>query len=254
MRHRRKTRYRWFPTAGTIINAGEETYGYSQYEPNFIGPQPSRGTPPSLNVDIAYFPLVRDETASELYGLTQGVSLRDLVEGQDWVAKRLVGSVFVAVGGVGVAGLDYWYNVEVTCGIAVARAKEANGELIDLDPVDYDPQAIDNSADSWMWRRSWVLSKPVQSGDRTPPGTWDAIWPTTNATGYGDIRSGTHIDVKSARRIRREERLWFIMKATGWDPGVAETTAGTNQQPPVSITADIRVLGTMRRGQTTKRL
>lgn len=254
MRRRRKgSPYRWFPTAGTTVGSGEEQMSFSWYGPGNINPQPAQFTPPSLGVDINYFPLVRDEYMSEAFGTQQGASLRDYVEGQDWILKRLVGSVFVGVGAVGDSSTgEFWQNVKVTCGIAVARAKETNGEVIDLDPIDYDPDAMDNSADSWVWRRSWMLSKPVQSGEG-PPATFGYIWPQTNA-GYGDIRSGPHIDSKVARRITRELRLWFIYRCMGWNGAQAATLDEPSNQPPVSILADIRCLGAMRRGRTTKTL
>lgn len=255
MRRRKGSKYRWFPTAGTTVTVGESTYSYSWYGPAIITPQPSQANPPALGTDIGYFPLVRDETVSEEFATQQGYSLRDTVEGQDWLLKRLVGSVFVACGAVGTptsAAGDYWCNVKVTCGIAVARAQQSNPEAIDLNPVDYDPENIDNSADSWVWRRAWMLSKPVQAGEGTP-GTFDFVFPITNVN-YGSMREGTHIDSKVARRITRELRLWFIYKVSGWSGPLADTADNVSNQPPVAVLADIRVLGAMRRGRNTKQL
>lgn len=255
MRRRKGSKYRWFPTAGSFAQIGESVYAYSWYSPQFIQPQPSNVSPPALGTDINYFPLVRDESQSEAFGQQQGVSLRDYVEGQDWLVKRLVGSVFVFCGGSADPSSHPWSGVKVTCGIAVARAKDADGEVIDLDPVDYDPDNMDNSADSWLWRRTWLLSKPVQTGDLDPPGTYDGIFPNFNgAAGYGDIRSGTHIDSKVARRITRELRLWFIYRVVGFNGTQLANLASQANQPPVSVLADIRVLGGMRRGRTTKTL
>lgn len=232
---------------------GEDQYGYSFSDAaTFLQPQPDRGSPPAPGTDITYRAFVNDTTFSQHAGSPQGVSLRDEVEGQDWLLQRIVGSIFVACGAAQSQFTlgEVWTEVIATVGILVARAEDDNGTIIDMaNADDYDPQAVDNTANPWVWRRSWALSMPVSSLEPSPPGPFRAVWPMTNA-GYNSMREGTHIDSKVKRRVLREQRLWMVSRVSGWSGQNAPAASGAQDlQPPVSFTSDVRIYGAMRRGR-----
>lgn len=59
-------------------------------------------------------------------------------------------------------------------------------------------------------------------------------WPRSTSD-YGSVYDGPHIDQKTARRISKEERLFFIL--SGVNVGNAATTAGA-----VRLVLDYRLL------------
>lgn len=249
MQHRRKSRFTWLPTLGTDITVGEETTGYS-YTRQVLTPEPSGGTGATAN-NSEVIPLVADATF-EASDRTDALTLRDRVEGQDWLLKRIVGSIFVA--GTEPQSLDQnrsavWQAGLVTVGFLVARAGDLNTNSIDLTRQEADPQSVDNTWNPWIWRRSWLIGFPgVNPDGGVPQGFFGGDIANSNMA-YGDMRSGPHIDSKVSRRIRKEHRLWLSVKVTGWDPFLLNVAGSIDFQPQVSICTDLRFLGAMRRSK-----
>lgn len=236
---RRKNRGTWFPVLGTREQAGDDTH----WDTSWFGALPTpttSGAPSSLNVRALTF----DSTQEPDDVISQNFSLRDLVEGQDWTCQRIVGKFHAqTLEGTSDPEGD-WANARVALGIFVARSKDDAQSEPDLDPVEFDPWVQSNAADSWMFRRTWVLGNtrinPVDQGGPTFPGT------TAN---YGSVLDGPHIDVKSKRRIQREERLWGVISVRGWTPGFADPIAPTLE---VHWTFDYRIHGAMRRASNKR--
>jgi len=257
MRRRRRNRGTWFPTLGTHINVVEDDYFDAGFIFETLSVPVSLGTGPVFYGPI---PVTKDQTLNpeEVAG-TADVSLRDIVNGQDWLLQRLVGKIFLNVesnqagfipsGGGAEPVTDIWPYVKVTAGFFVARADEADNQ-VDLESYESDPQRLDNIQNPWIWRRTWILKEPQAvplpaGGPALPiPGEF----PISNA-GYGSVADGPHIDSKVKRRIRREQRLWFVVAASGWNGTQIQVLGEPGDQPEVRGYLDLRIFGSLRRSR-----
>lgn len=175
-------------------------------------------------------------------------SLRDLTEGQDWFLKRIVGKIFVSCDNSSIEDDTTWPYVKVTAGFFVARATDDVQGIVDLETVELDPTLSDNVRNPWIWRDQWILRNPASSNEYAALNNFS---PTNNWTAYGSsAKDGPHLDIKTARRIMTEHRLWFVAVAEGWSPApVLSMTVEQGQQPAVTVDLDVRVLGAMRKAR-----
>lgn len=242
MRRRRSNRVTWFPTLGATFVQNTSSRITTLFFENLI-PELATGLPVSQgNTSLFCIPITRDSTSQAAQGLSGG-SLRDYVEGQDYVLKRIVGSIFVTQKGSAQTSSVAWQKTIITCGFLVARAEEVTQVAVDLDDVEVDPQGQDNVANPWIWRRSWMLGNNLS----TSPG--DGLTLPMNNMVYGAGMSGPYIDSKIARRITKEHRLWFAGSIIGLSDATLAVSGTKFQQPTVSVWADLRILGSMRRGK-----
>lgn len=229
------------PTLGGISTSGGSSYGLSYFsgvietDGGALGPTDLYVTP--IVPDASFF----TDAASE-----QGLSLRDLTEGQDWLLKRIVGKIVVNVPAV-VRTIDQApYIFTVGAGFFVGRADDNNPNVPDTNNAEIDPLGSQNIRQPWIWRRTWVLrnsSQPVPTLGF--PETW---LPGSNvSSGFTAAEDGPNIDSKIARRIRREERLWFVVNAYGKDKLSDDTAGGYAATGICEFSLDYRVLGQMRR-------
>lgn len=243
---RRKGKFTWFPVLGSVFQDGGDTRRVSAFFNELVVNNSDAGSP-TIGTGMFIQPIVPDFTPQEDGGTTN-FTLSDFVQGQDWILKRLVGKCFVS--------LDWsrseditggWPAVLVTAGFFVARASENNGGDVGLDDTSIDPQGALNTQNPWIWRRSWLLGT-----DLNPSGEFNRNpgYPQNNLAGYGSgILDGPHLDSKVARRIMREQRLWFVCSAQGISPsGISVGGEGT-ADISVNVVLDVRVLGAMRRGR-----
>lgn len=190
-----------------------------------------------------HYPIVPDFTVFP--DGTTAHTLRDDVEGQDWILKRIVGRFMLNL----VDGVDIWTNGEtwpqvlLTAGFFVARATDDDQEDPDLSPAELDPQANDNVRQPWIWRRTWLLQSPAAGASgisrigNFAKSTYD----------FGNSIEGGTIDTKIARRIRREERLWLSLSTMGYQNDTTSVTGNLVLQPMIAGLIDLRILGAMRR-------
>jgi len=251
MRRRSKRKYTWFPIIGTRVGVEGEQYDVTFGGFPALTPNPNSGAPPNEGDptfgDSGIQALVPDRSIEES-GHSNTSSLRDLTEGQDWLLKRIVGNIFVAAGPDSAPGgstnADVWSSLMVTVGILVARSQDDNPDSPDFTTNDeFDPMAVNNAMNPWVWRRTWWLGPPGEASN-----TWQGVLPNTN-TEYGDMRSGPHIDSKVSRRITKEHRLWLTARVIGYDPLVQSVALAQNVQPFATIVTDLRILGAMRKGR-----
>lgn len=236
----RRNRGNWFPTLGTSWGGG------SFWDASFSGGtgtvQDNRGDGPNQNV----FPVTRDFTQFQTTGQAlTGPSLRDVTEGQTWRLNRIVGQLHVSVQESNTAiGNTTWPKVQIAAGFFVARAADSDQSLPDLTFDEIDPFWVNNIQNSWIWRRSWILGRPLASN------VGFAAVPCSNNE-MGDM-SGPFIDSKMKRLIQREHRLWFVIGAIGWDGTSVQYLPDEGfLQPYVDFNLDIRVHGQMVRSKTS---
>jgi len=173
-------------------------------------------------------------------------TLHDLVSGNGYRLRRLVGKCFVGAGGAPLAANTDATWVDVAAGFMVVRTDDSGNPTTDFDEVN--PLAQDSANDPWIWRRRWLLNPYVGQRFHAAPGlgTTGALlyeWPATNVQ-YGSVQDGPHIDQKTARLIGPEERLFFIIAARG-TLGGADVPANW-EGGQVQCLLDLRILASMR--------
>lgn len=238
----------WFPVNGEIWNNGEQSWydAAATLATGFVGTD--RATGPSQII----IPVTSDQTVLQGPSPPVGIqSLRDIVEGQNWLLKTLVGNCTVivnpsAAGGTPYTQEDKWLRVHVGAGFFVARAQDDDPTFPDLTFRDVDVLDSGNTQNPWIWRRTWILDNPAnyietETGHVT-------VWDTSTNRELTDPQ-GPFFMTKSVRRIRREERLWFTVGAIGWDGERPNVNAPQSVQPSVSVHLDLRIFGKMMRGK-----
>lgn len=198
---------------------------------------PPFSTPVDPVVTIA--PLVKDEPQGVS---TASSSLSDL-EGSAYRLRRIVGKIFIQCSQFSGAEGGAATKILTTCGIIVLRVDEAGLPLSNATPEQYDVNALDAVRDPWIWRRSWGLGSNGQPDDE-PPRDLTPAFPPSNVY-YGSALDGPHIDAKTARLISDEERLFLVWSSIALD--------GNVDLQQLVLTADLRVLATMRKQSGNRR-
>lgn len=179
-------------------------------------------------------------SAAQGFGASE-LTLQDLVQGQSWRLRRIVGKFFCTAGASEGGSATNVTAVQVAYGFIVCKTDAFGSPTTQFDTTN--PLAQDSADDPWIWRRSWVLNP--QGAAATPTFVDDQWWgfPKSNV-GYGSVLDGPHIDSKSNRIIGPEERLFGVMaiKLLGTD---------NDELPPVGTSIqvrgylDYRLLGSM---------
>lgn len=245
----------WFPITGATWTNEGETFNDVSFT---LTPGPV-GVDRSLRPGLEVIPLTRDYTpinANDTSDINQKPTLRDFTEGQDYILSSIVGNVdwFVDANTNQLAVFDpaeQWTYVKITSGFFVGRTGDLDETLPDFTADEIDPQVSTNSQNPWIWRKSWILANPAnrtQVGidpDNVPVYTEDDI---SSNRSLSDLR-GPSIITKSKRRVRREERLWFVTSVIGWDGPRGSVSGGAPLQPTVKGNLDIRIFGKMVKGK-----
>lgn len=236
IRRRRRRKYTWFPILGT--SQGEST---------------SRATIASLALDVSTTgvsvvgvkPLTYDVPADNetAYGnLT--TPLNDFI-GDEYFLKRIVGKLYVQnlfTNGT-VPGSDAPPQL-ITAGFFVARCDESDSNqpvAFSSEPDLYNPALTDTVREPWIWRRTWLLGN---GGQGTAGGGAFAL-PAANNQEASSFE-GTHVDAKTARRIRQQERLFLAVASQNYPLVTATPTGALN----VILTGfDLRILGSLRKSR-----
>lgn len=149
--------------------------------------------------------------------------------GSEYFLKRIVGKCHVWVDGrVASQNQDPSgpLSLTVTAGYFIARAGAFPDENSPIGGTNlssnqtfesYNPEALQTTREPWIWRRSWVVSQQNNEGAlsyliQNPLGDvrmWDS-GPQNNWEGRS-VADGPHIDAKTRRRVRQDERLWFAV-------------------------------------------
>lgn len=182
---------------------------------------------------VGEIPLVIDDTRDPT---APGDSLSD-IENSGYRLRRIVGKIFCVTlqvdadtaGIILVTAGIIVRRTDIATGTSTALAADATGALIA-------PGEIQNNADPWIWRRTWLLCNNLAQA----PGNFAAnLLPESNVE-YGSAVDGPHVDQKTARVIGPEERLFLDVSSTVVTPGGGVIPLTTQ------VWTDLRVLGSMR--------
>jgi len=146
-------------------------------------------------------------TESSLSGGPGGLSL---AAQQGWIAKRIVGSIFVGVGNTAGASA----TATVVCGAAIFHETVSLNNALETGHFDkYNPLNQETAQTRKLWQRVWVLNNPYYTPDEVGILAAGVNFPTTNVE-YGSIREGSHVDVKSKATMQLGANLFFGFWAT----------------------------------------
>lgn len=239
VRRKRKTRYTWLP----IVPGFEWTDKGNSCVNRFILDIPTDGS-----VIAGAVPVLEDQPQDP--GTAEGIGEQ---VGNEYLLKRIVGKLFLSTTYAATTTPEQknYRPIIVTAGFFVARADPTNfsGPIGAAEgPGLYSPLEANLTRQPWIWRRSWMLGpggfnfNGVNPVDQVVPQGLDGqlSWPLNNYT--GSVLDGPHIDAKTARRIRLEERLWFGIAAAS-----ASTIGFTDVAAFVNVDLEARYLGAMRR-------
>lgn len=257
-RTKRRARYTWLPTVGTASPAGPES------DDNSSGRSFSLDIPADGSSNVLISTLTFDEP-QEGDKLLQSTSPLGTILGNEYFLKRIVGKIFIMhQGGVNSAAGDPSLPAAALVGVGffVARANdESQGADSPIGSAslserqeNYSPLSEDAIREPWIWRRTWVLGNPLMranreglafSGVAAQETTFEGVFfpPTTAA--YGSVADGPHIDAKTARRIKQDERLFFVVATRIWD----QSPIPVNNTGLLRGYLDFRLLGALRKAR-----
>jgi len=164
-----------------------------------------------------------------------GSSLKDLTAGNEYKLRRIIGKVHATW--YQASGEYQFGGIEFAAGLMVRRLSD-NVAVNELDSEIHPLQGT-TAEDPWIWRRKWIL------GEESSVNFPYSYYPRTTA-GYGSVQDGPHLDQKTSRVIKREERLVMHFAARAINhPAGALTFIGTNGFN-VHINWEVRLLGSLR--------
>lgn len=259
MAKRRSRKYTWFP----VIEQQSQPEGQEQYD-NTAGIQfdlvVNQGT------DIHILPVTFDSPSepSDFAASDHGVLAGML--GQEYFLRRLVGKVFAEYKGEQVANLIPAQPHAALFGAGFFVARASDSEVAGVGGADspigvstsqevienYSPLSGSTIREPWIWRRTWILSnkgqRDIQSAQSSTGDRNFAIgtgFPDTTA-GYGSVMDGPHLDAKTGRLVRSDERLWFVVAARHWPLNDLDTNFASGE---INGFLDLRILGALRRAR-----
>lgn len=221
---RRRNKATWLPISPTYW--GEGQVGTTFYETTTTFPVDVTNG----DTVLTYYPLVLDETTEPDSG-AEGTSMRDVVEGQEYILDRLVGTCWVKSD-----ARDTARGVRIIAcfAVAVLPVDDLAENTPALDPVDFNPLLATNAMSPWLIRKCWILSTNADPGFSYPTSSGFSFSPSQNLDTNG---------VK--RRIRREQRLFAICAA-----GMLSHTTDV-ETTITTFGSDLRALGHMVRAKNT---
>lgn len=165
-------------------------------------------------------PVVRDGLQNPL---TATSSLADITQ-SGYRLRRIVGKMWVEA--VFNNGADDGASAACTAGFIVLRTDDQGLPLSAAANDTYNASIIENQADPWIWRRTWLVSNASSSSaNGNPPfanGQFLQNSPYSNQWLGGNM-DGPHIDAKTARIVGPEERLFLVLSSTGLGIGDPQT-------------------------------
>lgn len=229
---KRRTKYTWLPISGSAAQVEGDPQRANKRGVGIVSIDGAE--------DLEIIPLLLDTPAETA---NQDETLADII-GSEYFIKRIVGKLFCSYSQVPGSQGDIPVSVLVTAGFFIARADTALGQGVPVGTDDalnnYSPAAAINIREPWVWRRTWMLGNEALEALTVNSPTW----PGRN-TSYSGVMDGPHIDARTARRVRKEERLFFALSC---GRAFSDAQEGTPDGPAnVNWLLDYRVLGALRK-------
>lgn len=236
---RRRFKGTWFPGFGTEGDGGE---------PRTAGLYDHITHDNTAKSTTQVFAIINDSPRVDPDDETQ--SLADTI-GSEYALRRIVGK-FHANFGV-TSGTPEELVVKLGLGFFIARENESlDGVPIGVEEEtwaysggsgwesnafdSYSPLALETTRQPWIWRRTWTLFANA--------GTAGWLLPQSTMN-YGSVLDGPHIDAKTRRRVRQEERLYVAIGLQYQALGHSETPGDVT----VFYDLDLRYFGALRKAR-----
>lgn len=259
-RRRRKPRVQWLPNTGTDL----------------IGV--ARGTNPAdcsaaieINIltdgtgSVVETPMVLDGNPQEAEAGAALATIQKtgLNQNAEWGyrLRRIVGKQACAVALVDSNQPNAFSGVWVKAGIIVRRIDPETGLSLALSTgttSSLDPTLLGNVSDPWIWQRSFFLSVDPTGNVQPAPGGQSASMTAilagfpTSTFDCGGTKDGPAIDIKTARRLGPEERLFHNLSIQGLP--LSQSSGGVVANTlQLYYLIDYRVLGTISSAAGNKR-
>lgn len=237
---RRKPRVAWLPPALTDrlgTAPGVATVGIQSASFIRVLTGPGLSAPPN-NEEIALVKDFANAGSGAVQQLTD-LTLAD-IQSSGYRLRRVVGKIIVIVlQDEAVTGPTIF---KVTAGLMVRRTNDGGQSAASTAALNADEISvsnIQNFADPWIWRRSWVMANKTPGALAIDPSS--AVLPGSNIFGYGgSVHESSHVDAKTARIVGPEERLFLDISVEGVN-GNAQDDPGA-----VLVVGDLRTLGSLR--------
>lgn len=219
----------WLPPDPYNAVGFDDTIPISATDQSIIkqGTAPLGGT--LADSGVVDIPLVGDFNQDRVVGetLATGPTLADARFG--YSLKRVVGKIWVHAPNFDPGLADAAYLWCVTAGLIVRRTDDVGDPLT----IQTNPQLYDAAGDPWIWRRSWIVCNQVQAllAQSTTP-----AYPQNNVAGLPSALDGPHIDAKTRRTIKQEERLYLHI-------GTVALNGTAQDQFVLRWVADLRFFG-----------
>lgn len=237
---RRKPRVAWLPPALTDrlgTAPGVATVGIQSASFIRVLTGPGLSAPPST-VEIA---LVKDFANAGVGAVQQltDLTLAD-IQSSGYRLRRVVGKlILIVLQDEAVTGPTIF---KVSAGMMVRRVDDggiSTAANVGANQDEISVSNMQNFADPWLWRRSWVMSNKTPGALAIDPSS--AVLPGSNIFGYGgSVHESSHVDAKTARVIGPEERLFLDISVEGVN-GNAQDDPGA-----ILVVGDLRVLGSLK--------
>lgn len=253
-RRRRKPRVTWLPTTGTAYgaqriaaNAPGEEFAYVEIEAFNLS---DTGTPRTIET-----PLVLDAPSetSQLGVATladiqkEGLNIN---EQYSYHLRRIVGKLYITVVSDSQGGSAAFEPCFVEAGLIVRRVDSETGDAL-AQAADTETLNRQNVADPWIWKRNFAFGglAPAQGATVFQTAT-EALWPKTTFE-VGGLKDGPAFDIKTARRIGPEERLFLDI--TGVSLPIAKAGNSVELGARLYILFTYRALATIYSGNAGNR-
>lgn len=261
-RKRRRAKYTWLPVLGEAV---ADTVNGTQINDSIGGDITQfAGTIPGTDgevVSLIIRPLVFDAPReSSGVGIDATTPMGEFLQNEYFI-KRIVGKLFLGIAPLAELSATLApAAAKITSGLFIARADDNDvgaGDPIGAATVpsrllNYNPENAATAREPWIWRRSWILSSPAFNVDGTADtkkhGVTGIIGPSSNAA-YGSVLDGPHIDAKTARRVRQDERLFFAQAVRVFPLG--GSAVSNERELEIKGHLELRVLGQVRRPRNT---
>lgn len=254
---RRRARYTWLPTLGTAGPEGSDD--------NSSGREFTLLVPEDGSSDVIITPLTFDEP-KEGDDLNLASNPLGTILGNEYFIKRIVGKLFASHRQQTNAGGDPSLPGAALfgAGFFIARANDTSqgpdqpigsASIVERQE-NYSPLSEDTIREPWIWRRTWVLQNYFQRGaSALGRATFDpalaanatefqGVYVPTSTMEYGSVLDGPHIDAKTARRVKQDERLFFVVASRALPTASVFNTNGL-----IDGYLDFRILGALRKAR-----
>lgn len=219
----------------TFGETGQQlTWTDDRYQMEIFG-VPQNGPPLAI-------PLVPDDTPVQGSTVGNNQTLRDFVEGQEWMCDRVVGKVWASAEQT---TENAYADAALFCmALAVLPVEDTDPSQPAMPTDDFAPLNALNTQAPWLWRRTWVLQNTFAASSATGEGFVGSAQGAQSTWQYGDIQCGGHIDTApTKRRIRREQRLFMIVQCAQ----MGTVVTGDPSDFSIFYGYDLRIHGGMRK-------